>query len=130
MSRFSKARRDARRKDEPARPIRRLGDPLRLQARLAEPGGETVAAAALRDGEWLLLLDGRTAARTDSAAMVLAMLRHIARRHATGEAGLQLRCSPQLRAAAADEAAAHARTLTEHLDALEAERQTRHVTVS
>ena len=130
MSRSSKARRDARRKDAPVRPIRRLGDTLRLQARLAEPGGDTLAAAAFRDGEWLLLLDGRTAARTDSAAMVLAMLRHIARRHPAGEAGLALRCSPQLRAAAADEAAAHGRTLPQHLDALEAERRERHAPVS
>ncbi|MCD9032025.1 hypothetical protein LDO32_09860 [Luteimonas sp. Y-2-2-4F] len=124
MSRFSKARRDARRKADPARPVRRLGDALQVQARLTDDAGETVAAAALRDGEWLLLLDGRAAAATDSASMVLAMLRHVARRR-DGEP-LRLRVSPQLRAAAADEAAAHGRTLDAHLDALEAERRERH----
>lgn len=128
MSRFSKARRDARRKADPVRPIRRLGDALQVQARLTDEAGETVAAAALRDGEWLLLLDGRTAAATDSASMALAMLRHVAQRR-EGEP-LRLRCAPQLRAAAAEEAAAHGRTLDAHLEALEAERRERRAPVA
>lgn len=126
MSRHSKARRDARRRQAPDRPIRRLGDALRLQARLTGDDGGTVAAVALRDGEWLLLLDGGIAARTDSAAMALAMLRHVAGRRGADDAGLQLRCAPQLRASAAAEAAAHGRTLDVHLAALEVERRARH----
>lgn len=127
MSQNSKARRDARRRTASPRPFRRLGDPLQIQASLTDPSGDTLAAVALRDGEWLLLLDGSTVARTDSAAMALAMLRHVARRHdADSSGGPRLRCSPQLRAAAADEAAVHGRTLDAHLDALEAERRERH----
>ena len=69
MSRFSKARRDARRKDEPARPIRRLGDPLRLQARLAADDLPTALALVgeharrFPDGA---LVDVREAARVDA----------------------------------------------------------------
>src|SRR5688500_18148250 len=76
MSRNSKARRDARRKKAPKRPIRRLGAPIQPHAQLELADGNTVGGAGWRDGEWLTVLGSQVIARTHSAAMTLAVLRH------------------------------------------------------
>ncbi len=122
MSRDSKARRDARRKKEPRRPIRRLGGALQPHAQLETGDGNTVGGAGWRDGEWLTVLGGQVAARTPSAALTLAMLRHVVA--VQGQAGTELRLtiSPALETAATREAAAEGRSLEEHLHVLEQER--------
>ena len=122
MSIGSKARRDARRKKAAkAGPAR----PLVEHAHLVDGRGGVFGGAGLRGKEWVLVLGGKPAARTDSAAMVLAMLQHVAAlRDGAGDA-VRLSFSTQLRDAATAEAAAEGKTLDEYLAQLEAERAER-----
>lgn len=122
MSIGSKAKRDARRKKAAkAGPAR----PLAEHAHLVDGRGAVFGGAVARGKEWVLVLGGQPAARTDSAAMVLAMLAHVARlRDAAGDA-VRLSYSTQLRDAATAEAQAEGRTLDEYLAQLEAERAER-----
>jgi len=125
MSRESKARRDARKKKEPARPIRRLGQQIQPHAQLADAQGQAIGGAGWRDGQWLTVLGGQVVARTDSAAMTLAVLRHIGALREQGGEPVTLTFSPALEAMAAREAAAVGQTLEAHLQQLENERQQR-----
>jgi hypothetical protein len=125
MSKQSKAKRDARKKKEPARPIRRLGQTLRPHARLADEHGEVFGGAGFRDGEWLMVLGGQIVARTESAAMMIAMLRHAATKLEAPGRSIALNCSPTLETAAAGEALVEGRTLDDYLQYLEAERAER-----
>jgi hypothetical protein len=125
MSKQSKAKRDARKKKEPARPIRRLGSTLRPHARLVDAAGEVFGGAGFRDGEWLMVLAGQVVARTESAAMMIAMLRHAATVLEGPGRTIALNCSPTLEGAAASEALGEGRTLDEYLAFLEAERAER-----
>jgi hypothetical protein len=125
MSRNSKVRRDARRKKEPDRPIRRLGQPLQPHAQLADAQGQAVGGAGWRDAQWLTVVGGQVVARTDSAALTLAVLRHlVALREQAGQP-VTLTFSPSLEAMATREAAGFGQTLEEHLQQLEAERLAR-----
>ncbi|MGO3128399.1 MAG: hypothetical protein ACTIJY_10085 [Luteimonas sp.] len=124
MSISSKSRRDARRRNAPRRTDSSAGAP-QIHAQLKGPDERVLAGATYHEGEWTLVLRGEPVATTPSAAMVLAMLRHTAAsRHANGIA-TRLSVSKALDAAASAEAQAEGRTLTEHLDWLEAERRTR-----
>ena len=123
MSKLSKSRRDARRKSMPARPSR--PDAARVHAQLRDGSGRVLAGAALREGEWSMVLAGRVVATTESAAMVLAMLHHTAAVQARGGVRTELAMTRTLEAAATAEAADAGHTLDEHLAWLEAERQTR-----
>ncbi|WP_206860172.1 hypothetical protein [Lysobacter changpingensis] len=125
MSRNSKAKRDARKKKEPGRPIRRLGAALQPHAQLLDADDAAIGGVGWRDGEWLLVLGGQVAARSDSAAMALAMLRHVVAVQERAGRELRLEASPPLLNAAAREAAAVGLTLEEHLAALEQERMER-----
>lgn len=125
MSRQSKAKRDARRRKEPKRPIRRLGAPLQPHAQLLDADGHAVGGAGWRDGQWLTLLGGQVVARTDSAAMTLAMLRHLAALQERAGHAVRLAWSPTLEQAATGEAAAAGQTLEAHLQWLEEERAAR-----
>jgi len=122
MSRNSKVKRDARRKKEPARPIRRLGTALQPHAQLLDADDASVGGVGWRDGEWLLVLGSQVAARSDSASMALAMLRHVVAVQERAGRELRLEASAPLLNAAGREAAAMGRTLEEHLAALEQER--------
>ncbi|MET3928864.1 hypothetical protein ABIE51_000751 [Lysobacter sp. OAE881] len=122
MSRNSKAKRDARKKKEPSRPIRRLGDALQPHAQLLDSDDTAIGGVGWRDGEWLLVLGSQVAARSDSAAMALAMLRHVVAVQERNGRELRLEASAPLLNAAGREAAALGRTLEEHLAALEQER--------
>lgn len=122
MSRNSKAKRDARKKKEPSRPIRRLGDALQPHAQLLDADDAAIGGVGWRDGEWLLVLGSQVAARSDSAAMALAMLRHVVAVQERNGRELRLEASAPLFNAAGREAAALGRTLEEHLAALEQER--------
>jgi hypothetical protein len=122
MSRNSKAKREARIKKEPKRPIRRLGGSLQPHAQLLDGNDQSVGGVGWRDGEWLLVLGGNVAARSASAAMALAMLHHVmAVRERSGDE-LRLEASAPLLSAASREAAAEGHTLDEYLAMLEQER--------
>ncbi|PBJ83796.1 hypothetical protein CMZ84_04760 [Lysobacteraceae bacterium NML93-0399] len=124
MSISSKSRRDARRRRTPQGASARSDAP-QIHAQLKGPDDRVLAGATYADGEWTFVLRGEPVTSTASAAMLLAMLRHVAAsRHAQGIA-TRLSVSKALDAAANAEAAAEGRTLTEHLDWLEAERRTR-----
>lgn len=125
MSRESKARRDARRKKEPKRPIRRLGAMLQPHAQLETADGNTIGGAGWRDGEWLTVLGAQVAARTPSAAMTLAMLRHIVALQERAGQELTLTYSPTMETAATREAAALGHSLEDYLQLLEQERAER-----
>ncbi|HEY5852390.1 MAG TPA: hypothetical protein VIT62_16710 [Lysobacter sp.] len=125
MSRNSKVKRAVRRKNEPKRPIRRLGGALQPHAQLLDSDGKAVGGVGWRDGQWLLVLAGQVAASSDSAAMALAMLRHVVAVQADAGVELELHASPPLLTAAAREAAVHEQTLEEYLAALENERVSR-----
>lgn len=125
MSRNSKARRHARRKKEPRRPIRRLGSPLQPHAQLETADGTAVGGAGWRDGEWLTVLGGKVVARTPSAAMTLAMLRHIVALQEQAGLAVKLTYSSAMEAAATREAAAAETSLEEYLRVLEQERAER-----
>lgn len=125
MSRNSKVKRDARRKKEPDRPIRRLGGRLQSHAQLLDADGHAVGGTGWRDGEWLTVLGGKVVAHTDSAAMAVALLRRVvAVKAGTGQA-LAMQLSPALELAATREAAAAGMSLEAYLQALERERQER-----
>lgn len=125
MSRNSKARRHARRKKEPKRPIRRLGAPLQPHAQLETGDGNTVGGAGWRDGEWLTVLGGQVVARTQSAAMTLAVLRHIVALQEQAGLAVKLTYSPTMETVATREAAAAGTSLEEYLQMLEQERAER-----
>ncbi len=122
MSRDSKTRRDARKKKEAKRPIRRLGAALQPHAQLETTDGNTVGGAGWRDGEWLTVLGGQVVARTPSAALTLAMLRHVVAVQEQAGTELKLTFSPTLEHAATREAQAEGRSLEEYLHVLEQER--------
>lgn len=126
MSRNSKAKRDARRKKEPARPIRRLGGQLQPHAQLADSDGNAVGGAGWRDGQWLTVVGSQVVARTDSASLTLAVLRHLVELREQAGQPVTLTLSPALEAMATREAAAAGLSLEEHLRQLETERLTRH----
>ena len=125
MSRNSKVRRDTRKKHEPKRPIRRLGSQLQPHAQLETEEGNTIGGAGYRDGEWLTVLGGQVAARTQSAAMTLAMLRHIVAVQEQAGHAVKLTYSPAMETAATREAATEGHSLEEYLLMLERERAER-----
>lgn len=125
MSRNSKARRDARRKKEPRRPIRRLGSQLQPHAQLEMADGNTIGGAGFRDGEWLTVLGSRVVARTQSAAMTLAVLRHLVALQEQAGHAVRLTYSPAMEAVATREAGVAGKSLEDYLQELEHERAQR-----
>jgi len=125
MSRNSKAKRDARLKNGPKRTIRRLGGALQPHAQLLDADDAAIGGVGWRDNEWLLVLGGQVAARSESAAMALAMLKHIVELQARAGRELRLEASPPLLHAAGREAAAAGHTLETYLSLLEQERMER-----
>lgn len=123
MSINSKAKRDARRKQQPKRGAAAPAVPITAHARLLDAADNVVGGGGRRGADWVLVFGGRVAATTDSAAMLIAMLDHAVRVRARAGQTLRVDASPTLRAAAAREAALEGRTLDEHLAALEAERE-------
>lgn len=122
MSRNSKVKRDTRIKKAPKRPIRRLGDALQPHAQLLDGDDRAIGGVGWRDGDWLLVLGGQVAARSASAAMALAMLKHVVAVRARAGEELRLEASPPLLSAATREAADAGHTLDEYLAILEQER--------
>jgi len=121
MSRNSKVRRDARKKQAGKRPVTRAAAPAAMHAQLSADG-RVIGGVQWRDGEWVMVLGGKDLAGTDSAAMAMAMLRHVAAvRESDGQA-VGLMQSIALREAATREAELEGKSLEEFLAQLEAER--------
>ena len=122
MSIRSKAKRDARKKKQrsPARAgaVRAIEE----HAHLLDERGNIFGGAGRRGSEWVLVLGGKVATATDSPAMILAMLKHVAALRESAGGGVQLNYSNQLGDAATAEAEAEGKTLEEFLAMLEAER--------
>lgn len=124
MSRHSKARRAARRKNAPVVSARRRRPAATPHAQLSVDGA--VVATLVGDGAaWRLALDGRALPPIDSAAMAMAVLKRIAEVRDADGADVRLAYSTALRAAATAEADALELTLQEHLARLDAERSAR-----
>lgn len=124
MSRHSKAKRDARRQKSPGNVPRRGRPALEPHAELTVDRA-AVGVVARQGDEWVLFLDGRPVASTDSAAMTMAMLKRVATVREGGSGDVRLAYSTTLRAAATLEAESQGRTLHAYLEQLEAERESR-----
>lgn len=98
---------------------------MQVHAQLKSADDRVLAGATFHEGDWTLMLGGEPVSTTPSAAMLIAMLRHIAALRRARGIATSLSVSKALDAAAAAEAQAEGRTLVEHLDWLEAERRAR-----
>jgi hypothetical protein len=125
MSKNSKARRDARKKKQPrprSRTVTTNNQSAEPHAALLGDGGAVLGGAAFHSGEWILLLNGKVVSGTNSAAMILAMLKHTASVRESEGMTVRLTYSTTLKAAAIKEAEAEGKTLDAYLEMLEAER--------
>ena len=121
MSMTSKARRDARRKKQ-RKSDAQPRHALQPHATLRDARGHLLGGVGLRGREWVFVLDGKPVAATESAAMAIAMLRHVASLRGQDHADAVLACSTTLQAAATREAEAEGKTLDDYLAMLEDER--------
>jgi hypothetical protein len=126
MSIHSKARRDARKKKQGKSLQRTTARPIEPHATLLDEHSNLLAGAGRRGNEWVIVLAGKVVAGTDSAAMTMAMLRHMASLREREGLFVQLAYSTALKAAATAEATGEGKTLEEYLGLLEAERLDRH----
>ena len=125
MSKNSKARRDARKKKAPKgrrRSVTTNSKSAEPHAALLGDGGVVLGGAAFHSGEWILLLNGEVVSGTNSAAMILAMLKHTANVRESEGMTVRLTYSTTLKDAATKEAEAEGKTLDAYLEMLEAER--------
>ena len=122
MSINSKAKRDAKKKKRPKLGATRAAPIIRPHAEILDGEGKILGGAGVRAGQWVMVMNGKEVAGTDSAGMIIAMLTHAATLRE--EAGLQveLRYSTELRDAATIEAEQQGKTLQEYLNMLETER--------
>lgn len=124
MSIRSKAKRDARKKQSKGVSRGAPSRPIVEHAHLLVDRN-IVGGAGRRGSEWVLVLGREVVAATESAAMILAMLKRVASlQEATGQT-VELNYSTQLRDAATAEAEAEGKSLDDYLVELEAEREER-----
>ncbi|KLD69367.1 hypothetical protein [Xanthomonas pisi] len=126
MSRNSKAKRDKRKKQQPKRPIVRLGQAPQVtnHAVLQDADGRVVAAIGLQGGsEWMLSIGGQTMGSADNPVPMLAMLKHLANLQEAEGKTISLEYSTQLQQMIDDLAAEEGQTAEEYLTALVAEFQ-------
>lgn len=81
-----------------------------------------MGGVALRDDEWVVVLQGREVASTESAGLAIAMLRHTATLLGAAGHAVRVDTSETLRARATEEGAAADKSLEDYLAYLEAER--------
>lgn len=124
MSTNSKAKRDARKKKQPKGGDSRKQPSLPVHARIAADS-IVVGGVVQEQDEWVMFLHGQAVTSTDSAAMMLAMLRHTAANLEGKGHAVRMDYSTQLRDLATSEAQAEGKTLDEYLDLLEVERRER-----
>lgn len=91
-------------------------------AHLIDEAGNVVGGVALRDAEWVVVLQGRVVAATESSGLAIAMLRHTASLLAAAERPVRVDVSDTLRERATEEGAAAGKSLDDYLAYLEAER--------
>lgn len=116
----SKTRRALRRKRDASQSSSSAALPAHAQ--LHDAAGSVLGGIALRGEEWVLVLQGRAVANTDSAGMAIAMLRHTVALLQRAGQDVAMRYSDTLRERATEEASAADHTLDDYLDFLEAER--------
>ncbi len=124
MSRNSKAKRDKRKKQQPKRPIVRLGQAPQVtnHAVLQDADGRVVAAIGLQGGsEWMLSIDGQTMGSADNPVPMLAMLKHLANLQEKEGKTISLEYSTQLQQMIDDLAAEEGKTAEEYLTTLVSE---------
>ncbi|HEY2346389.1 MAG TPA: hypothetical protein VGH80_10960 [Xanthomonadaceae bacterium] len=126
MSIHSKARRDARKKKQGKQRRGAAARTIEPHATLHDGGGALLAGAGRRGNEWVIVLDGKVVAGTESPAMTMAMLRHMASVRESEGLPVRLAYSTQLKSLASLEATRQGKTLAELLSALETERLERH----
>ena len=122
MSIHSKAKRDARKKREKRATPQRPTGGFVAHAQLIDADGQLVAAGGRYDGHWAAIVAGKAVPGIESAALLLAMLRHIAARCEAEGRATTLTVGPVLEKAAATEAENGGHTLEDYLALLEAER--------
>ncbi|WP_349656083.1 hypothetical protein [Xanthomonas sp. 10-10] len=126
MSRNSKAKRDKRKKQQPKRPIVRLGQAPQVtnHAVLQDADGRVVAAIGLQGGsEWMLSIGGQTMGSADNPVPMLAMLKHLANLQEAEGKTISLEYSTQLQQMIDDLAAEEGQTAEEYLTKLVSEFQ-------
>ena len=124
MSRNSKAKRDKRKKQQPKRPIVRLGQAPQVtnHAVLQDADGRVVAAIGLQGGsEWMLSIGGQTMGSADNPVPMLAMLKHLANLQEKEGKTTSLEYSTQLQQMIDDLAAEEGKTAEEYLTTLVSE---------
>ncbi|WP_080869796.1 hypothetical protein [Xanthomonas campestris] len=124
MSRNSKAKRDKRKKQQPKRPIVRLGQAPQVtnHAVLQDADGRVVAAIGLQGGsEWMLSIGGQTMGSADNPVPMLAMLKHLANLQEKEGKTISLEYSTQLQQMIDDLAAEDGKTAEEYLTTLVSE---------
>ncbi len=124
MSRNSKAKRDKRKKQQPKRPIVRLGQAPQVtnHAVLQDADGRVVAAIGLQGGsEWMLSIGGQTMGSADNPVPMLAMLKHLANLQEKEGKTISLEYSTQLQQMIDDLAAEEGKTAKEYLTTLVSE---------
>ena len=112
----------------PKKPARGDGDARRAMpahAHLLDTDDRVMGGVALRDEDWVVVLQGRPVASTKSAGMAIAMLRHTASLLLRAGHAIRIDVSDTLSAKASDEGATAGKTLDEYLAFLEAERAER-----
>ena len=124
MSRNSKAKRGKRKKQQPKRPIVRLGQAPQVtnHAVLQDADGRVVAAIGLQGGsEWMLSIGGQTMGSADNPVPMLAMLKHLANLQEKEGKTISLEYSTQLQQMIDDLAAEEGKTAEEYLTTLVSE---------
>ena len=124
MSRNSKAKRDKRKKQQPKRPIVRLGQAPQVtnHAVLQDADGRVVAAIGLQGGSvWMLSIGGQTMGSADNPVPMLAMLKHLANLQEKEGKTISLEYSTQLQQMIDDLAAEEGKTAEEYLTTLVSE---------
>lgn len=122
MSINSKTRRDAKKKKQRKPGPVRAASQVEPHAHLLDGDGNVFGGAGWRGNEWVMVMGSQVVAGTDSAGMILGMLKHVASLREAEGLAVQLNYSTKLRDAATKEAEAEGLTLDAYLASLEEER--------
>lgn len=101
------------------------GQSMPAHAHLRDDRGHVLGGIALRGEDWLVVVEGRVAATTESAGLAIAMLKHTATLLERAGRAVSVDTSETLRDRATREGEVAGKSLDEYLDFLEAERAER-----
>jgi len=114
MSTNFRIRREAKKRSAAKAGDRKAGGvPIEPHAELRDQQGRLLAGIVRREGEWVLGMGGQIAGSTQSAAHVLAMIRHAGVLHEAQGTPVRLTWSDALKDAAHAEAAGEGMTFEE-----------------